>query len=256
MKVIFLSYYPAYRERAESESRALIAGLGGSVARDLVIVSNNSEVSRPGDLPGPDPRSEFAGWHAGLEALSAYSGPVLFLNDTLCAHHRWSRFDRWRLLRALQGATAQRPNFCLGEINRGSQPLSLLGRPLPFWLSTYCFCLGPTLLEQVRDRFVLPEELFRTLVVEVSQGRIHWGVEAEASLTAHLDAWMTPGPHDHWYRAGAVTDPALEAKVKSILNEFWLSALCLEAGAAPRAFRSLGDSAQARLISLGRRLRG
>ena len=255
LKVIMLCYYPAYRNRAQAEAGSLLKALGHSPQHDLTIVCNNPEAMRAGDLPGPDPRSEFAGWKAGLDHVQGYQGPVLFLNDTFCHHHRWSALDRFRLIRRLHGTEAQHPYFMLGEVNRGEMALTFLDRPLPHWISTYCFYVGPTLAEGLSDILVLPEAAFTALVRGVHQGRILWGPDAAPALAEHLDSWLTPGPHDHWYRAGQVSDDALAAKLKSILNEFWLSARCLELGAALSPFRTLGDGFHLRLSGLRRRLR-
>lgn len=242
MKALLLCYYPDYRFRAEREARKLLKIMGSKRTSDLIIISNNIKSRLESDIIGPDPSSEFAGWAEGLRTLKIGREPILFLNDTFCHHHRWSAVDRFRIKSRLTTGSALDPMLLLGEVNKGVEPLSLYGKPVPYWVSTYLFCLGPDLLSSIKDRFEIPDYVVKKVLVSVKNGNIIWAPSVDPRLSDHLEKWLKPGSHVHWHAAGKVSDEVLFSKIKSILNEFWISALCIEAGANIAKFSTTADS--------------
>ena len=96
---------------------------------------------------------EFSGWQQGLEhlRLGGVRTPVVFVNDTVVSHRRYSRFRQWAFVREAWRA-GPRSIVGLSTTPQRSDDLSIAAMVLPGWVSSYCFMLGDATLRRLALR--------------------------------------------------------------------------------------------------------
>ena len=188
--------------------------------RDALRADDSWEV-----LDGSNRLGEFSGWQEGLARLDDQSRGVVFVNDTLCTHRRFSAARKASFGRAVRSTESA---AIVGFRDRGHGQLSVAGLNVSEWTSTYCFMLSTKALE------LLGRELYQSQVVAacVPGGLDEHRFFAHLSpdLDAHLRRWLFEGG---WYAGEHLTRENIARlifKAKCIIAEKALSGRCHKLG--------------------------
>lgn len=233
--LVLLCYYESYFKNAIEEFGALASDLGREYR--LVVVNNGSFVIDAGPafavIEGDNTNWEFTGWDCGLGSLGSIgeSDYFIFANDTFNRHRSWTLQNRAEFVSAFSLMLEdQRAGIC-GQIHRAKDGFSIEGRRVSMWVSTYLFGMSGRVLKANNFRLSLSEEQLFRLVPGVTERRVVWGAGVNEALRSHIDKWVFPVVGGGgWYKADVATPSEKCRKVKAILNEKFLSALCEEMG--------------------------
>src|SRR5207253_1477967 len=141
---------------------------------------------------------EFSAWQEGLDALgSHHPGGVLFVNDTVVAHRRFSRFRRWSLLRELACAPPRSVVGFVDHANNDIGDLRIAGMVLPGWVSSYLFWLGEETLQLLGHR-LWDAEAVDACVNGGTDEAAFFTDRLSPDLRRHVCAWLF---HGGWYQS-------------------------------------------------------
>src|SRR5690242_13125809 len=161
MDVILAAYTLEKARTALAFCDRLAAGI--AVGRRIAVLNDprlRGSLVRPGWelLDGSNSFGEFSAWQEGLDHLGRdRPRGVLFLNDTVVAHRRFSAFRRWSFRRELACAN---PRSVVGFVDHADNDIGDLridGMVLPGWVSSYLFWLGAETLQRLEHRLWAPE---------------------------------------------------------------------------------------------------
>jgi hypothetical protein len=209
-------------------------------------------------LQGSNSMGEFSGWQEGLDHLrkSGSEDSVIFANDTIASHRRFSVFRRWALVREIWCAN---PRCIVGftdHANNDIGELRICGLVLPGWTSTYCFMLGRETLDRLAYQLYDPDVVDRCVSGGVEEETF---VSAELSpdLQLQLRRWLFRGG---WYKSAplsASNEAMFKFKARAICAELLLSARCWASGCTrhdPFERHPLARTLDRRTEGLARRL--
>jgi hypothetical protein len=182
-------------------------------------------------LDGDNAFGEFSGWQQGLEHLQAggASDAIVFVNDTVVSHRRYSRFRQWAFLREAWSAG---PRSIVGYTDHADNSLgdlSIDAMVLPGWVSSYCFMLGDETLRRLGWRLWDAASLDRCVRGGTDEARF-FSDAVSPDLQRHLRRWLFEGG---WYRSERLTratEAMLTRKARAICAELLLSARCWALG--------------------------
>ena len=181
-------------------------------------------------LDGDNALGEFSGWQQGLDHLRrAQDAPVVFVNDTVASHRRFSRFRQWAFVREAWCADARCIVGFADHTDNDLGDLSIDGLVLQGWVSSYCFMLGPDALRRLDHRLWQPEAVDRCVRGGTDEATF-FSDAVSPDLQKQLRRWLFEGG---WYRSQRLTaDNAamLTRKARAICAELLLSGRCWALG--------------------------
>jgi len=179
---------------------------------------------------GTNSFGEFSAWQEGLDRLGPdRKGGVLFLNDTVVAHRRFSAFRRWSLLRELGRAN---PRSVVGFVDHADNDigdLRICGMVLPGWVSSYLFWLGDETLQRL-DHRLWDRAAVDACVRGGADQATFFSEQLSPDLREHLCEWLFRGG---WYQSEPLTAANADRfarKARVICAELILSARCWALG--------------------------
>jgi hypothetical protein len=194
-------------------------------------------VARPADrrwqlVDGSNCFGEFSAWQEGLDELGRHRvGGVLFVNDTVVAHRRFSVFRRWSLLRELACAPPRGVVGFVDHANNDIGDLRIAGMVLPGWVSSFLFWLGDQTL-QLLDHRLWDAEAVESCVNGGTDEATFFSERLSPDLRRHVCEWLF---HGGWYHSEALAATNAERfarKARIICAELMLSARCWALGCA------------------------
>lgn len=229
--LVLLSYYEHYWKDAICELGALASDLDCEYR--LVVVNNGSFVIQESlgytVVQGDNRNGEFTGWDCGLKSFDGLceGDYFIFANDTFNHHRRWTVQSRAEFVRGFRLMRRnERVGMC-GQVHRAKMRFSIDDLRLTVWVSTYLFGVSGKILKANGYRLSLSEEQLLRLVHNVTEDRVVWGDGVSGGLRTHIDQWLFPVvARRGWYRAGVASPSEKCKKVRAILNEKFISALC------------------------------
>jgi hypothetical protein len=181
-------------------------------------------------LDGSNALGEFSAWQEGLDQLgTGLRDGVLFLNDTVVSHRRFSAFRRWAFVREVWRANAR---CVVGFVDHGEHDLGDLridGLVVPGWVSTYMFWIGPQTLARLGYRLWEPAVVDACVRGGADEARFFTD-RVSPDLQRHIGTWLFGGG---WYCSEPLTDANAERlarKARAICAEKLLSARCWALG--------------------------
>ncbi len=176
-------------------------------------------------MDGSNRLGEFSGWQEGLALLDGGSNGVVFVNDTVCTHRRFSAARKASFARSVRTAADA---AIVGFRDRGDGRLSLAGLNVNAWTSTYCFMLSTKALELLGRQLYQPEVVAGCVPGGLDEQRFF--AQLSTDLDAHLRRWLFEGG---WYAGERLTQEnaaRLTFKAKCIIAEKALSGRCEKLG--------------------------
>lgn len=234
MNVVLVGYTPA-------KTRAALAFCSQAFRklpiRQRVLVLNRGDSCESVAVPGWDvvrgsnELAEFSGWQEGLARLSetGQEDAVIFINDTVASHRRFSMFRRWAFVREAWCADRRCIVGFTDHTKNDIGDLSIAGLVLQGWVSTYCFMLGADALSRLRYRLWEPEVVDRCVRGGIDEATFFTD-ELSADLQRQLRRWLFEGG---WYRSEPLTSAntaMFTQKARTICAEMLLSARCWALG--------------------------
>jgi hypothetical protein len=258
---ILLIYYPEYANAAINCFRSLLSGI--SKDHHLIVVDNaccNLDIADATYISGDNENWEFSGWQKGLDLLKSRPSAelVIFANDTFASHRNWRSKDERAFSKGFQRLTTFSSVAIAGEVNLAAGRSELMGLPAGAWVSTYLFAVTPQFLKSVDYQLCLPESQLDTMVYGIRNGRVDWGTGVNAELKTHIEQWIFPtAERSGWYKAASASDAIKLRKIKTILNEKYLSGIARDFGGvlvdvSVFEFKRRVKRILARLINIGK----
>lgn len=186
-------------------------------------------------LDGDNVLGEFSGWQQGLDMLQRAGGeaPVVFVNDTVVSHRRYSRFRQWAFVREAWSAGPRSIVGYTDHADDGRGDLSIDDMVLPGWVSSYCFMLGEETLRRLGGRLCDARAVDRCVRGGPDEARF-FSDAVSPDLQRHLRRWLFEGG---WYRSEPLSprnEALLTHKARTICAEMLLSARCWALGCERR----------------------
>lgn len=228
---IILLYYEKYAENSLINFENILSEINRDYT--IIAVTNNSDINIRGiNLHnGDNSNSEFSGWDKGVDLVDpiAEDDFFIFCNDTFCHHRTWGKFEKDIFVGAFSKAIAQNFQGVIGEVDTFRETFSIDGVKSSSWVSTYLFGMSSKLLVGFSKRLSISNDLSKTLVHNVDKGQIFWGEGVSNSLKSRIENWLDEDNMLGWYRRNSPDGLKLN-KIRSILNEMYLSANCQKLG--------------------------
>jgi hypothetical protein len=208
------------------------------LGRRLLVMNSQEEVCLPAThwrrLDGSNEFGEFSAWQEGLDALGHDDDvPVIFLNDTIAFHRRFSNWRSWAFIHEARHADARCVVGFVDDADNDIGDLSIDGLVLQGWVSSYLFMLGPAALRLLGRRLYVPQQVERC-VDGGDKEAAFFSQAVSPDLQRHLRAWLFQGG---WYRSEPLrpsNQAMFERKAKIICAELLLSARCWAVGCSRR----------------------
>ena len=206
--------------------------LTGRPIRRRLLVLNNPSLRRAVQVgtsweivDGTNHLGEFSGWQEGLALLDDQSAGVVFINDSVCTHRRFS----WARKESFSRSVRKSANAAfVGFRDRGQGEFSVAGMNVNEWTSTYCFMLSTKGLELLGRRLYQSDLVAACVPGGLDEERFF--AELSTDLDAHLRRWLFGGG---WYAGERLTEATAESmtfKAKCIIAEKLLSGRCKALG--------------------------
>lgn len=212
-------------------ARNFSAGL----VRRRVLVLNRPELASELDLDrsaweivvGTNTHGEFSGWQEGLARLAEPERGVIFLNDTVTTHRRFTHARAAALLGTLRSLDGP---ALVGFLDRGTgvYDYRIAGVPFDCWASTYCFALSRSALTLLGGKLFEPDFVDRVVPGGLDESTFF--SELSPDMERVLRFVLFEGG---WYRAQRLTarnTAQLRLKGRCIVAELFLSARCSQLG--------------------------
>ena len=228
---IILLYYEKNAENALINFKEILDDI--NIEYKMIIVTNNADL-KLGMINlknGDNSNAEFSGWDKGISLIDPLQDDdfFIFCNDTFCHHRRWSAFEKEIFVNALNKGITSDFQGIIGEVDTHREQFSILGITASSWVSTYLFGMSSKLLIAHNNKLSLSEGFSKRLIIDVNQGKIFWGDGVSNSLKRRIENWLDPDNMLGWYNRNSPDDIRLK-KIRSILNEMYLSAFCQKQG--------------------------
>lgn len=230
---IYLSYYKDYQQKGLKEFSALINLIDKN--HTLILVNNGpEEIDFCGNFKitkGNNKNWEFSGWDEGIKSIHNISKDdyLIFANDTFCHHRTWTILERILFAFAFKKHITKKEQGITGDINTFNKEFEILGLKASKWASTYLFGIDAGLLKKIGNKISLNESSLDEMISIEDNKNLKWGTGTSISLKEYIDNWMSPDNTLGWYKSTSSISTR-ERKTKAILNEKYLSALCLRQG--------------------------
>lgn len=234
---VFLTYYDKYKERSLHEFNLLLNEIDENYK--VIVVNNNAVVKNDKEglheVSGDNTNWEFTGWDKGFEQIGRIDPNDTFIicNDTFCQHNEWND--------GIRNAFSKRFQFIYNKNNRNPfkamsgtmdsfwQKFSIQNDQSFFWFSSYLFLMTGELKKNF-PRLSLDEDVLNSMLTISKDGELEWHRGLSKNLENHLNGWMNPSDSSKgWYNKGVSNDIKLR-KLKTILNEKYLSAHAISLG--------------------------
>lgn len=237
---ILLVYYPKYKKNSIKRFNEILRQISSRNFKMIVINNNPEEIENKSIneivIDGLNKKSEFYGWDLGLSyakkcGLVDQHTTVVLANDTFCEHRYFSKFDQLLFARGVKKIKDDDRPVLLGELCGLKQSYEIMGMKSKGWISTYLFAINYQFIKCL-DSLVLDDRRENSWVYKVRNGSILWSDRISSNLAMHISNWLS----SKWYNRGALNnnEDLLIWKVHSILNEKYLSAICLRYGGCLR----------------------
>ncbi len=232
---VILIYYEKYYIRAISEFERLLSKMGANYK--LIVVTNNLNINplKRNDIcwiEGDNTNWDFSGWQKGLAEVSSVHDKDVFIfaNDTFCYHNHWGRYELasasivFKLCNAI--SKFNNKSIICGHRLFLSEKYTLLGNTTDKWVSTYLFFMNGRAINSLDKKICLSEGQLNRLVSHDENGEIEWG-DVSFTLQKHITEWIFPDTPDvGWYNQSNTDIDIKIRKIKTILNEKYLTAVC------------------------------
>jgi hypothetical protein len=233
--VVLVGYTLSKSERATNlcNRLGLILRLQGYKMEKIFIDNSSSKEFSPSygweTVLGSNSFAEFSGYQEGLNYIRetytlAATDVCLFVNDTINSHRKFSILREFHLARMLISL----PKYSFGGYieSCGWTGFSIRSRSIPEWISTYTFALDAQSLSKL-DYRIEHRELFESIEIDSLSHRMSSSYSVSEPLRHHILKWLS----EDWYNAKPISlwdSEKLKLKIACILNEKFLSAICLE----------------------------
>ncbi|KQN63728.1 hypothetical protein ASF13_19330 [Erwinia sp. Leaf53] len=235
---IILVYYDKYRDSAIEKFDCLLKSINEDYK--IIIVNNAINYDKSNylinEIEGKNVHWEFSGWDEGIKSLGGLKDDdvIILANDTFCHHNKWDYFTKLffsRGFRSVYNKNLKTPGvFLSGTTDTFWQTFSILDKKSSLWASTYLFLITSKLLKEMGGKVSIEEDDLDRLVKPDGDKAVLFGGEISENLQRHISKWMFPKDEtEGWYNSNKI-DPARRVrKIKTILNEKYISASCLDA---------------------------
>ena len=228
---ILLVYYEQYHARSVIEFQYLLNHLNQK--NKLIVVSNNPLISQSNSnyVLGDDLSSEFSGYDVGLKQIENLTTEdyIIFANDTFCHHRAWGKFEKKIFINKFQTAIKTQKKSIVGELNTFGKNFSIMGLQANEWISTYLFGMTSHFIEDLNQRLCIdPVSLIELVSIDAYEN-FQWSGKLSNNLKTQLSSWLASNNKLGWYDKDANMQRRCN-KAKSILNEFYLSAIAKKYG--------------------------
>ncbi|HDC4344246.1 TPA: hypothetical protein QHT63_005309 [Klebsiella quasipneumoniae subsp. similipneumoniae] len=217
---------------------------GVSKDNKIIIVDNSLGNNTPQDsnddivyLRGDNSNWEFSGWDVGLEAIPYInqSDVVIFCNDTFCHHNVWDTNTKKDFKNTFSKVTVKnefQPFLALsGTTDSKWKVFSIENKKLVYWVSSYLFMMTGGLINKNNKKISISKSKLDQFIYLNEESKHMWGDGISHSLREHLDNWMySTDKTQGWYKKDKLSPEVKIKKVKAILNEKYLTALCNSEG--------------------------
>lgn len=227
---IMLAYYEDYHESAIREFNILLKKIDSN--SKLIIVSNNKDLNSKYIL-GDNKNWEFSGWDKALEEISSIkdTDSVIFANDTFMYNNPYGKLKAFFIEKVFKYTYLKnhsKPKIILAGSTSGLESkYSICNLQADYWVSTYLFLVSGKLINKLGKRISIDQDTLDKLVV-LENKKFIFDDSISLNMQEHLQDWLYPelGSKSSWYKAHDVSDEVKIKKVKTILNEKYLSAFC------------------------------
>jgi|KBSMisStaDraftv2_1062788.scaffolds.fasta_scaffold133001_2 hypothetical protein len=208
---------------------------GTDLVRRRVLVLNRPDLTSELDLDrstweivlGTNTHGEFSGWQEGLARLGEPERGVIFMNDTVTTHRRFTHARAAALLGTLRSLDGP---ALVGFLDRGKgvYDYRIAGVRFDCWASTYCFALSRSALGLLENKLFEPDFVDRVVPGGLDESTFF--SELSPDMERVLRFVLFEGG---WYRAQRLTPEntaQLRLKGRCIVAELFLSARCSQIG--------------------------
>lgn len=238
---VFLSYYKDYQLSSIKQFKSFLDSL--CVDYEIIVINNGGVFagtklidSKFILVQGDNTNWEFSGWDRGISAIPHIDekDSFIFCNDTFCQHNSWGWLTRQEFklsFRKLCVRNYHNPYLCMsGTSDSFNKEFSVLNFAAKKWFSTYLFFMSASLLLRIK-KLSLEESILSDMVELDHSGHIVWGDTVSNDLKQHLSNWIYPlGGKRGWYNSASAGNELKLRKLKTILNEKYISAFSSSIG--------------------------
>ncbi len=228
---VLLVYYEHYHSTSIVEFQEVLNKI--NPINKLIVVTNNQQLVHynASYILGNDLSSEFSGYDVGLNHIHNLTTEdyVVFANDTFCFHRAWGKFEKRIFTNKFRIAYETKKKCMIGEVDTFGKYFSIMNLEANEWVSTYLFCMPFDLIRDLNHRIGLNPFCLSELVSMDKNENLKWSEKLSNNLKTQLSSWLASNNKLGWYDKDANMQRRCN-KAKSILNEFYLSAIAKKYG--------------------------
>lgn len=227
---IMLVYYTEFYQNAIKEFDILLKSIDKE--SKLIIVSNNENIPE-NYIRGNNLNWEFTGWDEGLKYIQTLEDEdsVIFANDTFMYNNPYGKLKSFFIRNIFKYSyflNKSKPQILMSGSTCGlKDSYTIKNTKADYWVSTYLFFMSGKLINKLDKKISLEESLFES-VVALKDKKLIFNHVSE-NMQIHLQEWLYPTKDvkKAWYKALNVSDEVKLRKVKTIINEKYLSSYCI-----------------------------
>ncbi|HCB1497649.1 hypothetical protein DET57_11377 [Klebsiella oxytoca] len=230
---IILLYYEKYADKSIKEFDDLLKKIDPN--SKLIAISNSDSIlaSSCHLISGDNQNWEFSGWDVGLSSIDKLndSDVVIFCNDTFCHHNPWDDKIKKKFTRVfsrLINENSRAPFLGIaGTTDCAWKEFSIDDKKFCNWISSYLFLMTGSLLKKMNGSICIDENRLDKYIHKDESDQIIWNPSISQELQRHLTQWIFGQDKDSgWYNKNNISPEKKIRKIKTILNEKYLTAIC------------------------------
>ncbi|WP_142503318.1 hypothetical protein [Klebsiella sp. 2680] len=228
---IILIYYENYADKSIHEFYDLLKKIEPD--SKLIVINNSSnKFSNNFDVViGNNKNWEFSGWDVGLSTIEDINSSDIFIfcNDTFCHHNPWNENIKRKFIRTFSNVIKENNRHAFigiaGTTDSVWKEFSIEDKTFSHWISSYLFLMTGSLLEKMGGSICIDENTLDNYVKLDRLNHLRWNECISSDLQLHLTGWMY-GNGNGWYNKDNISPEKKIRKIKTILNEKYLTAVC------------------------------
>lgn len=226
---VMLVYYEDFHVNAIKSFDILLKKIDPN--SKLIVVSNNFNL-KENYIQGDNTNWEFSGWDKALATINLLdTDSIIFANDTFMYNNPYGRVKKIFVERIFSYVYNKNKiktgGYICGSTSGLEHSYEILNFKADYWVSTYLFLMSGKLVNELGNKISMDLNTLDSLV-KLDNKKFIFDNSISKNMQEHLQEWLYPKENVKaaWYKATTTSDDVKIKKVKTILNEKYLSAFC------------------------------
>ena len=221
-------YWPEYIEKSITDFISLLDSTGKDY--EYIIINNNNKYNS-NYLTGSNVNQEFSAWDEAINKLKYHDNDILvFANDTFSTKNSWSEIIESKYSKAIISLFNGEYDV-FGEVHKYFTDMRVNGQSTNKWIRTHLFGITVKSYMRIGGCLSLSEEYLDNSVYIDDKNKILWSNDINKGLQLKIEKWIFPKKNSiGWYRSHSCDSLCNTRKIKTILNEKWISACIFNKG--------------------------